>query len=389
MKKVVVLRRIAAAAIPVLLTLSACAPSAGVSSGDVVRTDSSGVRIITSGAEDVTLDWTFEDVDVLRDSLGEPWLFTGVYPGAVVTDRIGRTYVMTRDPSIVRFGRDGQYEHTMGRRGGGPGEMEFPVAIGVKSDTLYALDAFRSTLVRWGPTFEPVSNMPLEGALQGSQAIAFRFGGLWYSKRMQNDSAVTIALYGDSTSAPLYSVSTPNVGPVNLKCVSINGSTPLFSPDVTWSASGPRIAVNASTAYEIWLHEGTRPIASIRRALAERAPTIDDVRQLWPEGYKVSFGGDRPMCVAPVELIMEQFGTAPVMPAMKELTLLSDGTIWVQRSWADSAPVLDVFGSDGAYAGTIQGMRMPVGLLPNGELLVPREDEMSGGYVIVRTKVTR
>lgn len=389
MKQFAVIRRIAAAAIPVLLALPACAPADGAASGDVVRTDSSSVRIVTSGAQDVALDWTFEDVDVLRDSLGEPWLFTGVYPGAVVTDRIGRIYVMTRDPAIVRFGGDGQYEHSMGRRGGGPGEMEFPVAIGVKSDTLFAFDAFKSSLVRWGPSFEPVSNMPLEGELQGLQAIAFRFGGLWYSKRMQNDSAVTIALYGDSTAAPLYSVSAPNGGPVNLKCVSINVSTPMFSPDVSWSASGPRIAVNASTKYEIWLHEGTRPIASIRRPLPERAPTIDDVRQLWPEGYKVGFGGDRPPCIAPVELIMEQYGTAPVMPAMKELNLLSDGTIWVQRSWADSASVLDVFSSDGAYAGTIHGMRMPVGLLPNGELLVPREDEMSGGYVIVRTKVTR
>lgn len=382
-------RRKAIAVAAAMLTLAACAPDDGAAGDDVVRADSAGVRIITSGADDVALDWTFEDIDVLRDSVGEPWLFTGIYPGAVITDRIGRTYVMNRDPAVVRFGRDGRYEHTMGRRGGGPGEMEFPVAIGAKGDTIFVFDAFKSALVRWGPSFEPVSNVRLEGKMQGLQAIAFRFGGLWYSKRSQSDSAVTYALYADSALAPLYSVSAPNGGPVNLKCVSINVSTPLFSPDISWSASGPRIAVNASTAYEIWLLEGTRPIASIRRPFPQRAPTIDDVRQLWPEGYKVSFGGDRPPCVAPVELIMEQYGTAPVMPAMESLNLLSDGTIWVQRSWDDKSPVLDVFAADGAYAGTIQGMRMPVGLLPNGELLVPREDEMSGGYVIVRTKVTR
>ena len=63
--------------------------------------------------------------------------------------------------------------------------------------------------------------------------------------------------------------------------------------------------------------------------------------------------------------------------------------MWVQRSLRSEPPVLDVFDSDGAYAGTLKGFGLPVGLLPNGELLLPREDEESGGSVIVRMQVKK
>ena len=78
------------------------------------------------------------------------------------------------------------------------------------------------------------------------------------------------------------------------------------------------------------------------------------------------------------------------MPAVHGLTLLSDGTMWVQRSVRNERPVvLDVFGSDGAYVGTLRGYHLPVGLLPNGELLVPIDDEESGGLVIARMGVRK
>lgn len=389
MTKFNAVRAAACAVTPLLMALAACARTDAAAT-DVVRADSSGVRIITSGAEDVALDWTFEDVDVLRDSVGEPWLFTLVYPRGVMTDRIGRTFVLlTQDPSIVRFGRDGRYEHSIGRRGSGPGEMQFPLSLGAKADTLVVLDLAKRSLVRWGSTFDALPDQRLGDAMARAEAVAFRFGGFWFSSRTYADSAVTLQLMGDTVSAPLHQVVVPNGGPVQMKCATVSQSTPMFAPDLLWAAEGARIVVNATAAYELWLHEGSRTIASIRRPLPLRAPTLEDAKLLWPEGHKMSFGGARPPCITPTEDLMKIFDIAPVMPLMSEVNLLSDGTIWVKRSWDEAPPVLDVFNADGTYAGTVRGMRMPVGLLPNGELLVPREDEMSGGFVIVRTKVTR
>src|SRR5690606_32342875 len=91
------------------ISLSACGREAAPEPG-VTRADSAGVRIITSGAEEQELAWTFERIDVLRDSVGEPWLFDRFMRHHLITDRAGRTYVLlTREGQIAAVGRDGRY----------------------------------------------------------------------------------------------------------------------------------------------------------------------------------------------------------------------------------------------------------------------------------------
>lgn len=162
----------------------------------------------------------------------------------------------------------------------------------------------------------------------------------------------------------------------------------LFSPQLTWAASGPRIVANVGPAYEIWMHEGARVIAGVRRAVTPRAPTSDDVRLLYPNGMRMRGGSVE--CTASPEEVAEELGVADVFPAVHGLALLSDGTIWVERvpSRGDLR-VVDVFAPDGAYAGTMRDRSMPVAVMPGGDLLVPREDEDSGGTVLTRVKVTR
>lgn len=354
----------------------------------VTRADSSGVRLITSTGADTTLPWTIEEIDVLRDTLGEPYLFTQLWNRGVITDRAGRTYVLTRDPAILRFGRDGRLERTIGRRGAGPGEMQLPAVMAVQGDTILVLDLMKRALVRWSPIYDPVGDRRLEGALERANEIAFRTGGLWFQQRAFTDSTLRIQFHADTTGPPLHVVEQPAGGPVRFTCIGLSQSSPLFGPTITWSASGPRVLVNAGPGYDLRLYEGARPVASIRRAVTPRAPTLDDVREEYPEGYKVSFGGDRPPCVTPVEEVMTGFGVAQVYPAVHDLVLLSDGTAWVQRNpRAAATPVVDVFASNGAYVGTMRGRRLPLGRLPNGELLIPRLDEDTGGWLLARVRV--
>ncbi len=354
----------------------------------VTRVDSAGVRLVASTGVDTALAWQFDELDVMRDSLGEPYLFTQLWNRGVVTDRAGRTYVLTRDPAVLRFGRDGRLERVLGRRGGGPGEMQLPAVLAVQGDSLAVLDLMKRALVRWSSTFDPISDQRLEGALARANEIAFRTGGVWFQEWAFTDSTLRVALRADTISAPLHVVEQRSGGPVQFRCVGLSQSTPLFNPTISWSASGPRVLVNAGPGYSLWLYEGARPLARISREVASRAPTLDDVREEYPEGYKVSFGGDRPPCVTPVEEVMRGFGVAPVYPAVHDLVLLSDGTMWAQRNpRAASTPVIDVFSANGAYVGTVRGRRLPVGRLPNGELLIPRLDEDSGGWVLTRVRV--
>lgn len=372
------------------ISLSACGREAAPEPG-VTRADSAGVRIITSGAEEQELAWTFERIDVLRDSVGEPWLFDRFMRHHLITDRAGRTYVLlTRDGQIARFGRDGRYERMIGRRGGGPGEMQFPIALGQQGDSLFVYDVGKRALVRFGPTFDPLPELRLDGALAQTGWMAFRTGGLWFETSPQTDSTQGEAIWADTTaSTPLQQVSTRLGTPVDFGCIGLPRPTPIFSPQLSAAASGPRMVIGMQPAYEIWLYEGPRPIASVRRPLALRAPTDADVRVLFPEGMRIGVPGG-PVCSVPLEDLVAKQGVAPALPFIWDVQLLSDGTIWALRSqMQDSTQSVDVFNTSGVYQGTARGRRLPVALLPNGEMLFPEDDEDSGGIVIARVRVTQ
>jgi hypothetical protein len=375
------------------LVVAAACGGEEASDPSVVRADSAGVRLVTSTGPDRELEWRLEQLDVLRDSLGEPWLFTGIRPSRVITDRAGRTYVLEGEPAIRRFGRDGQYERSIGRKGGAPGEMQFPMALRQQGDTIAVLDVVRNVLVRWDPSFEPVNDLRLEGALADAADLAFRFGGVWVLKRDYTAQNLSSSFYLDTAAAePLLRVEQKVPSMVRASC---SGGTsvavalpPFFSPDIYFDVAGARVLANAGPSYDVHLYEGSRAIARVSRTLPTRAPTAEDVAKLYPNGFNVGAGGAS--CAFDMELLLKEAGVAEQMPFIHGLALLSDGTMWVQRSVRNESPViLDVFSSDGAYAGTLSGYHLPVGLLPTGEYLFPHEDEDSGGLVIARTRIVK
>lgn len=357
----------------------------------VTRADSAGVKLITSSMPDRPLPWRFERIDVLRDSAGQPWLFSMLPRHFVLTDRAGRTYVLTRDPAIVRFGRDGRYERSVGRVGSGPGEFRLPVALGAMSDTLYVVDAAKRGLARFAPDLSPTTDYPLVGALAGAEAFTFRQGGVWFRRTDARDDADVTAVYADTLGAPpLQRVVVPVGATADLGCSTSPRTVPLFAPQIAMATATARILVNAQPAYDLRLYEGPRPIASIRRTTAPRAPTADDVRTLYPQGMRIGMGAGGPSCVVPVETLMARQGVATTYPAVFDVALLSDGTMWALRTpHAVQPAVVDVFGSDGVYTGTTTGLGLPLGLHPNGELLFAQADTASGGWHIQRTKVLR
>lgn len=381
-------RRLAARLAVVAAMSVACARG---ETGDpsVVRTDSAGVRIVASGADDRPLPWRFEPVHVLTDSAGEPFLFEALPPEYVLVDRGSRTYVLTGDRTIARFAPDGRFDRSIGRRGSGPGEMQLPVQLGSQGDSLVVLDPVRNAIVRWGPDLTAIRELPMEGALADARRLAFRMGGLWVERHdfAPPDGAVTISLLGDTLGAPpLYRMVQPKSTTVRM-CNGMIALPPFFSPKVTWVATGPRILVNASADYVLWLHEGARVIASVRRTIPSRAPTIEDAERRMPNGFRVRFGGADD-CSMPTADVVAITGMAPVMPQVDGLRLLSDGSFWVIRpaTASDSMPV-DVFNPDGSYAGTMSGHLAPLSRFPNGDLLMPVADTMSGGFHLARMKV--
>lgn len=384
--------RFAVLCVATLAIASACNRGGGEREG-VVRSDSAGVRIITNTAPDRELGWTFDTIGVLLDSLGEPWVFTRVSPAWVLTDRAGRTYVVDEEPAVRRFGRDGRYERSFGRRGGGPGEMMSPLQIVQQGDTVGVLDLSRNAIVRWGVDLRPIADLPIRGALEGVSRVAFRFGGVWVQRYINDSAGRREVLIADTVSGTPLLVKDHSASPAGAlqACgirIAIEGGK-LFSPELLWHASAPQMVASAGADYEVDFYQGARLFARVRRDLPLRKPTSADLRRQYPQGLRLPLRAGAP-CVVENEVLERDIGLADTMPMIFGLARFREGTLWVRRSLHVERPsVLDVFGTDGTYLGTVKGLNLPVGQLPNDELLVPIDDEASGGIHIARVRVKR
>jgi hypothetical protein len=324
-------RPIAEAFVAVLVAVLAVA-CGGAEPADptVVRADSAGVRLITSGPADRALAWTFTEIGPLSDADGNPWVFDAVSPVRVLTDRGGRTYVIGGDTAVLRFGRDGRLDRVLGAAARGPGGFLRPVRIAAQADTLVVTDLGKGALVRFGPTLDPVEDRPLDGALATAEWHAYRAGGLWLVQGSGGEERVHRSV---------------------LRADTLSGAPLLEAEDATIvaHAEGPRVVAHRPSTYEVRLFEGPRLLAMVRR---------------------------------PVD---------PAAVAITRLALQKDGTLWVERTVPGvvEASRLDVFGPDGVYVGTLEGRGVPVGLLPNGEVLFVRARADGPGVVIVRTNIRR
>ena len=326
-------RRRSVRSLPALL-LGACMLSAcrGAEPSDpsVVRADSAGVRLITSGPADRALGWTLTEIGPLSDADGHPWVFDAVTPLRVLTDRGGRTYVIGGDTAVLRFGRDGRLDRVLGASGGGPGAFGRPVRIAAQADTLIVTDLGKGALVRFGPTLDPVDDRPLNGALATAEWHAYRAGGLWVVQGSGGEDGVHRSeLRADTLSG--------------VPLLEAEGAT------IVAHAEGPRVVAHRPPTYEVRLFEGPRLLAILRR---------------------------------PVD---------SAVVAITRLALHKDGTLWVERRVPGVADAmrLDVFGPDGVYVGTLEDRGVPVGLLPNGEVLFVRARADGPGVLIMRTNIRR
>ena len=296
----------------------------------VVRADSAGVRLITSGPVDRDLAWSFSEIGPLSDADGNPWVFDAVTPVRVLTDRGGRTYVIGGDTAVLRFGRDGRLDRVLGAPGRGPGGFVRPVRLAAQADTLVVTDLGKGALVRFGPTLDPVEDRSLDGALATAEWHAYRAGGLWLVQGIGGEESLRrTRLRADTlTSAPLFEVE---------------------DATIVAHAEGPRLVAHRPPTYEVRLFEGPRLLAMVRRPVDSSAGAI------------------------------------------QRLALHKDGTLWVERTVPGVADAtrLDVFGPDGVYVGTLEDRGVPVGLLPNGEVLFVRARADGPGVVIVRTTIRR
>lgn len=372
------------------LALGLLAGAAGCGAGgDAARAaeviDSAGVRIVWNRGQDVPLDWTFESTLTIGGADDGPEAFYQVGRSAVDTDAAGRLYVLDRgNHRVVVFDREGRHLRTMGREGGGPGELQWPFSIAVAPDGAAAVaDMGKEGLVRYDAHGAPLEQVRLD-AWRGGQ-VARRADGFVVEVREREGDAwhERLRVVGGDAPTVLASLESPDGRPVDLGCVQITGMSPVFAPSLVWAARGERVAVVTGAAYVIDVHEGDRLVASVRRDVPPRPATEALARAELGDSFTVRLGTGT--CSAPVERVVEQRGLADVIPAVAEMIIAPDGALWVRRrAVGDGVPAVDLYERDGSYRGTLPpGGPFPAAFMPDGSVVVVERDELDVPRVVV------
>lgn len=372
------------------LVLSACGREAA-DAGRTTLTDSAGVRIAETGPDDAPLPWTLTEVARIGGADTGAASFSRVGYSLVGTDAADRIYVLdVQAYRVAVFDSLGRPLRTMGRQGGGPGEFQFPGFLWVEPDGR----AFVHDLAKQGLVAFDTAGRLLAGARTRLERANVQFalaGDTAYFVRNDFSDSMSIgtllrAAPADTTE--LAQQERPTDGPVMFSCVGMNIPR-LFTPVLQWDVRGGTLAIAPQVPYVIDVFPPSGPPRRVRRAIAPRPASLQDVERQYPEGMKVQFEGGRSCVVTPKEL-QEKLGTAPEVPLVSDVRLAPDGSLWVQRfAFPSDPPRTDVFDAEGRYLGTLIGHGRPLGFLGADRVLFRQEDPDTGAEQVVIYRVTR
>ena len=159
---------------------------------------------------------------------------------------------------------------------------------------------------------------------------------------------------------------------------------PRFAPELVWDADESRLAAAVEVLYDFRLVDGERRLR-IRRDLPLREVTREMAVQDIGEEMTVGFGGGRPPCKIPAELVLERQGYASVLPAIGAIALSPDGSIWVRRRAIKDEPrIIDLFDAEGVYLGTLPSdSPFPAAFGPSGDVVAIEKDEMDIDHLVI------
>ena len=353
-------------------SLAACAK--GPAGPQATRTDSAGIEIVTNSGT----DRAFPDSVLVADTLYDPAADTMLQGEArmlgLASDARGELVVADggfNDRRILRRGTDGAF-HQVGRRGGGPGEYQMLSTVAMSPEgEILAADYGKRAFLRFGPDDSILPPIPWSAFGTGfAQGGGYAGGGVVaiLQEMSESSSVHRIQLLAGRDTVLLAEI--PEGAPKQLMYESCRVGfmgAPLFTPRPSWSGNRSSIALATSGAYEIRIWQGGRLTRIVRRTVpsrpATRALAIQDVG----EGFRIIVGNRGP-CVVPPEDIVTQQGFASTIPAIKQITMAMDGTLWVERWTVTGEPMQrDIFDSTGNYLGTLTGeVPWPNAWLPEG-----------------------
>lgn len=375
---------------PWTLVLCACLPGGADEEGRTVA-DSAGVALVTITTTDRPLSWTLAEVFRLGGADEGPGSFSAAYPSTVGTDAQGRVYVLDSEQFRVEvFDREGRHLRFLGRKGGGPGELDFPSFLTVEPDGVIGVhDIAKRAIVRWSADGELLPLRRLDGLIPPPYGpVAVRGDTLVYAHQTYGERTrgANLRITTPSDTVDLPGVESATGGMVLFSCMGMN-TPPLFSREVAYASAPGRIATTLQSPYQVDLYEGLQWVRSVRRTIATETPTAHHVARLYPNGWQL--GGGAGTCTVPASELYEKLGVSAQLPLIRRVALGPEGHLWVERyTFTDEPARVDVFDREGRYLGTLTGRGLPFGFVGRDVVLFGEEDADTGGMQVVGYRIT-
>lgn len=353
-----------------------------------------------------------------------------------VFDRADNLYVLDRgNARVLVFDRGGRFVRQLGKKGGGPGELEIPVGVAVLADgNVAVLDVAHRNVslfgaggrfVRtvpwdpgWGLPMRPMMADPRSGVVAmlrpGLSPEALRGGTAL--RRTQALSRVTLA--GTPTATRLVEIPDPTVIQTS---GSSSGATrsfnmrmlgpPEFSPVTAWGVlPGGGVALTHTQLYTVKVFDASgRPVRWLQRPVHVRRPTERD-RQRARETLRERMQSGRGMITmtrvqgsggggaAPrgggsggvpreqIEQRLRELQFADTVRTIQGMTVTPGGKLWIERTpgnIGDPGPI-DIVTADGRYLGTVTGIKLPAAVSATGRAAWLERDDDDVEHVVVR-----
>ena len=354
---------------------------------------------------------------------GDEWeMFDNV--AAVAFDAAGNLYVLDRGNARVQvFGPDGRFLRQIGKKGGGPGELQLPVGMTVARDgSVIVLDLARGAFSYFSGSGEFLRNAHFEEGRPLPGIVAHPAGGVVYLGSnfgpMRGDE-----LAAPSDSSPLlWRRSAEAEGDVLLRVKTARptirqsgsasnrqvmvGPPPMFTPTVRWALlPNAALAVADDETHTVRVYNRDGALQRTIRGPAEPAPVTESLKEKAREQRRAmsasggavsiraentngrtrtSVGGSQR---AEVGRMLANMTFAETVPVIRSIAADREGRLWIERIGADPLEPgpIDIVDSRGVYSGTLRGHEIPDAFGPTRLAAYIVEDEETGiDRVVVR-----
>ncbi len=254
------------------------------------------------------------------------------------------------------FGRSGRVVGNVGRASEGSGELVEPVALAVSADGSVAVyDHAAGGTVYWGAGGEEPRLQLAEAVFWGPDLGLTDWGRLYTSlaEDGRNGRTVRLVVAADTRTGVLAELKQSTVTASFPSC-GIGGIPvePIFEPQLVWALGGDIVAVTAGPRYEIEVFRKGVLERRISREQESRAATRELALQEAGDGLQLTV----PVrCRVPPAELVDARGFAAAVPAISDLAVAPDGSVWVRRGLVrgEGEPLIDILAPDGVYFGTL------------------------------------